>query len=52
VAQVGRTIAQGKGEMPAMGAALTQEEIDAVAKFVASGFPRGAPAGAGGGEGL
>jgi hypothetical protein len=38
--------------MPAMAAALKPEEIDAVAKFVASGFPRGAPAAAGGGEGL
>jgi quinoprotein glucose dehydrogenase len=52
VAQVSRTIAQGKGEMPAMGATLKPEEIDAVAKFVASGLPRGAPAAAGGGEGF
>jgi mono/diheme cytochrome c family protein len=29
--------------MPAMGALLKPEEIDAIAKFVASGFPR-APA--------
>jgi mono/diheme cytochrome c family protein len=26
--------------MPAMGALLKPEEIDAIAKFVASGFPR------------
>jgi quinoprotein glucose dehydrogenase len=41
VAQISRTIAQGSGEMPAMGATLKPEEIDAIAKFVASGFPRG-----------
>jgi quinoprotein glucose dehydrogenase len=47
VAQISRTIAQGSGEMPAMGATLKAEEIDAIAKFVASGFPRG---GGGGGN--
>jgi glucose dehydrogenase/mono/diheme cytochrome c family protein len=41
VAQMSRTIAQGQGEMPAMGALLKPEEISAIAKFVASGFPRG-----------
>jgi len=51
VAQVARTVAQGKGEMPALGASLKPEEIDAIAKFVASGLPRGAPATPGGGEG-
>ncbi|MDP3738355.1 MAG: PQQ-binding-like beta-propeller repeat protein [Hyphomonadaceae bacterium] len=45
VAQIARTITQGKGEMPAMAGALKPEEADAIAKFVASGFPRGgAPA--------
>ena len=41
VAEVARVIAQGKGEMPAMAGALMPEEVDAIAKFVASGFPRG-----------
>jgi quinoprotein glucose dehydrogenase len=40
VAQIGRTVAQGSGEMPAMGATLSPAEIDAISKFVASGFPR------------
>ena len=40
VLQISRTIAQGSGEMPAMGAALKPEEISAIAKFVAAGFPQ------------
>ena len=32
----------GKGEMPSMAAQLKPEEIDAIAKYVASGFPRAA----------
>jgi mono/diheme cytochrome c family protein len=40
VAQIGRTVAQGSGEMPAMGATLSPAEIDAISRFVASGFPR------------
>jgi cytochrome c oxidase cbb3-type subunit 3 len=47
VAQISRTIAQGSGEMPAMGALLKPEEIDAIARFVASGFPRAPSGGAG-----
>jgi glucose dehydrogenase len=50
VAQISRTIAQGSGEMPAMGATLKPEDIEAIAKFVASGFPR-APAGSAGDNG-
>jgi mono/diheme cytochrome c family protein len=46
VAQISRTIAQGSGEMPAMGATLKPEEISAIAKFVASGFPRAGGGGA------
>ena len=48
-AQIARTISQGSGEMPGMGAVLRPDEIDAIAKFVASGFPRVAP-GAGAGQ--
>ena len=44
VAQISRTIASGKGEMPALAATLRPEEIDAVAKFVASSFPSAAAA--------
>ncbi|MDZ4762377.1 MAG: c-type cytochrome [Alphaproteobacteria bacterium] len=40
VGQIRRIIAQGQGEMPALGPVLKPEEIDAIAKFVASGFPR------------
>jgi glucose dehydrogenase/cytochrome c553 len=47
VAQISRTVAQGSGEMPAMGALLKPEEIDAIARFVASGFPRAPSGGAG-----
>ena len=46
VAQISRTIAQGSGEMPAMAATLKPEEIQAIAKFVGSGFPRASGGGA------
>jgi mono/diheme cytochrome c family protein len=33
-ANIARAIAQGQGEMPALGSALTPQEIDAIAKYV------------------
>ena len=40
LAEIARVATSGKGEMPSMAAQLKPEEIDAIAKFVASGFPR------------
>jgi len=49
VAELARVAGSGKGEMPSMASQLKPEEIDAIAKYVASGFPRagggGPPAG-------
>jgi glucose dehydrogenase len=49
VAEIARVVNSGKGEMPAMASSVTPAEADAIAKFVASGFPRagggGPPAG-------
>ena len=39
-AEISRVINSGKGEMPAMASALSPAEVDAIGKFVASGFPR------------
>jgi mono/diheme cytochrome c family protein len=41
VAGIKSVIANGGGTMPPMGALLTAEEIDAVAKFSVAGFPAG-----------
>jgi mono/diheme cytochrome c family protein len=45
-AEIARVINSGKGEMPAMASALSPAEVDAIGKFVASGFPRAAGGGA------
>ncbi|CAN5204813.1 glucose/quinate/shikimate family membrane-bound PQQ-dependent dehydrogenase [soil metagenome] len=39
VANIARVIAQGQGEMPAMGSTLSPAEVDAVAKYLVRGFP-------------
>jgi glucose dehydrogenase len=40
VTEIARVANSGKGEMPSMASQLKPEEIDAIAKFIASGFPR------------
>jgi glucose dehydrogenase len=40
VANIRRVVSQGQGEMQSMAALLKPEEIEAIAKFVASGLPR------------
>jgi mono/diheme cytochrome c family protein len=45
IANIRRVVSQGQGEMQSMAALLKPEEIEAIAKFVASGLPR--PAGRG-----
>ncbi len=48
VAEIARVATSGKGEMPSMASQLKPEEIEAIAKYVGSGFPRaagGGPAG-------
>ncbi len=43
-ANIARVVAQGQGEMPAIGAAMSAAEIDAVAKYVVKTWPPAQPA--------